>query len=167
MTRAAVRGGMYCGAPRSRRRSAGGRSLPHPVGDARRRQRRRAGDDRRPGALRLGISVPASTKPCAITRFRRGTLHGYALFLRGSFGAVFFDRGAIVERTGIRIGSRFSLLAKRYGSSLRGVPAGSTYFVSRLARPHWQLRFDLDARRRVRQIGFGGAAVHFVGGCGY
>lgn len=34
-------------------------------------------------------------------------------------------------------------------------PQGAYYFVRRTAAPHWELRFDFDAQKRVRRIAFG------------
>lgn len=113
-----------------------------------------------------GIAVPAKPRPCVVKRFRAGRLRGYALFLRGRFGAVFFSRGAVTT-SGIRIGSSLSALRAAYGKQLRPADPKRTAYVRRPGARPWQLRFDLDRSGRVRGIAFGDGSVHFVGGCGY
>jgi hypothetical protein len=88
---------------------------------------------------------------------------------RGRFAAVFFRRGAVTGR-GIRIGSTLAELRRAY-RSLTSRPSRyrhgeREYFVRRRAAPRWELRIDVDTRKRVRQIVFGThAAVRFDEGC--
>lgn len=94
---------------------------------------------------------------------------GYALFERGRFGAVFFNRGARTP-SGIKIGSSLTALRCVYRGRLTSrphayEPGGRYYFLTRRSRPHWQIRFDVSARNRVTQISFGNAAVRYVEGC--
>ncbi|HVS86116.1 MAG TPA: hypothetical protein VHD91_10835 [Gaiellaceae bacterium] len=114
-----------------------------------------------------GIPVPTARKACATTKIHvtQGNLNGYALFLHGRFGAVFFTSGAVTP-SGVRVGSSLGALTAAYGKQLRTVPGSGTYFLRRKASPRYELRFDV-AKKTVRLIGFGDEAVHFVGGCGY
>jgi hypothetical protein len=100
---------------------------------------------------------------------KRG-LEGYAIFLpRGRFAAVFFRRGAVTGR-GIRIGSTLAQLERAY----RGLTSrpdryshgGRNYFFQRSRAPHWRLRFDVSAAKRVTRIAFGErVAVALDEGC--
>jgi len=114
-----------------------------------------------------GIRVPSAGKACAVAKFHvsYGNINGYALFLHGHFGAVFFTSGATTP-SGIRIGSSLGDLIATYGKKLATVPGSNTYFLTRKTSPRYQLRFDVK-KKAVIGIGFGNESVHFVGGCGY
>jgi hypothetical protein len=86
-------------------------------------------------------------------------IEGYVVFMpRGQFGAVFFRQGAVTGR-GIRIGSTLSELRRAYRSLTtrpsRYLHGGWEYFARRRAAPHWELRIDVDASKRVTRIVFG------------
>jgi hypothetical protein len=95
---------------------------------------------------------------------------GYAVFTpRDRFGAVFFRRGAVTGR-GIRIGSTLANVRRAYRSLTsrpsRFLHGQREYFARRTAAPHWELRFDVAASRRVTRIVFGThAAVRLDEGC--
>ena len=106
---------------------------------------------------------------CAPAPIRAGGIDGYAVFLDGRFGAVFFRAGAVTGK-GIRIGSTLRQVRAAYGSSLTSrlnkyTPGARDYFVRRKRRPHWQLRLDVSPKGRVVQIAFGDDAVRLVEGC--
>jgi hypothetical protein len=95
---------------------------------------------------------------------------GQVIFMpRGRFGAVFFRKGAVTGQ-GIRIGSTLAQLQRGYPNRssrpdtyLRGA---RNYFVRRARAPHWELRTDVSAKKRVTQIAFGGrASVRLDEGC--
>ena len=113
-----------------------------------------------------GIDVPSAKEACGISKFHIGKLRGYALFLHGRFGAVFFTHGALTP-SGVRIGSPLSLAVHFYGKRLKTVPGSGSYFMTRILRHPWQLRFDVNKSNRIVLIGFGDSTVHIVGGCGY
>jgi hypothetical protein len=86
-------------------------------------------------------------------------LEGYAIFRpRDRFGAVFLSRGAITGR-GIRIGSSLAQLRRAYPATTsradRYLHGARQYFVRRTAAPHWELRIDVSAKKRVTRIVFG------------
>lgn len=112
-----------------------------------------------------GIPLPPRGRLCGISRFRVGDERGYALFLRGRFGAVFFDAGARTP-AGIGVGTPLAKAKAAYGKGLRHEAGSSSYFLHRVRVPRYQIRFDVDAHGRIVLVGFGDAAVHFVGGCG-
>ena len=126
----------------------------------------------RQAATRWGIplSAAAAGSPCSASAIRTKALHGYALFEHGKLGAVFVDFGAFTP-SGIRIGSQESVLRRAFAGRLKVQPhkyirGGHYYFLTRRSSPHWQLRFDTNAKGRITQIGFGThAAVSLVEGC--
>jgi hypothetical protein len=77
---------------------------------------------------------------------------------RDRFGAVFLLKGAVTGR-GIRIGSTLAELRRTYriltSRPDRYFPGGRHYFLRRRAAPHWELRFDVSAEKRVTRIVFG------------
>src|SRR4051812_28639553 len=102
---------------------------------------------------------------CQEAVIRAGRVHGYALFLSGRFGAVWFDRGARTP-SGITIGSTVPQLVRaydtRYGMYAKPhtyVIGGQYFFLTRQQSPHWKLRFDSNASARITQIGFGNDTV--------
>ena len=106
---------------------------------------------------------------CQPAPVRAGTLEGYAVFIRGRFGAVFLRRGAVTGE-GIRIGSPLADVRRAYGRRLTSrpnkyTPGARDFFVRRARAPHWQLRMDVSPRGRVTQIAFGDDAVRLVEGC--
>jgi len=113
-----------------------------------------------------GIARARADRPCSTVKFHvsDGNLNGYALFLHGRLGAVFFTSGASTA-TGLHIGTRKGRLRSLYGAQLRTVPGSSSYFLVRKKSPHWQIRFDVS-KGAVSLIGFGDETVHFVGSCG-
>ena len=117
----------------------------------------------------LALDYSGTGSICGAALLRRRGIDGYAVFIRGRFGAVFFRRGAITPR-GIRIGSTLAQLRAAYGSLLRSrpneyTPRARDYFVRRARRPRWELRFDVGPRGRVTQIAFGDESVRLVEGC--
>ena len=126
----------------------------------------------RQAAARWGIplSVAATSAPCSASAIRTAALHGYALFQRGKLGAVFVDFGAFTP-SGIRIGTPEATLRRAFPGRLKVEPhkyvrGGHYFFLTRRSSPHWQLRFDTNAKGRITQIGFGThAAVSLVEGC--
>jgi hypothetical protein len=96
---------------------------------------------------------------CGVADLRLPGIRGFAVFMpRGRFGGVFLDRGAVTGR-GIRIGSTLAEVRRAYRSLTsrpnRYFPGARFYFARRTAAPHWQLRFDVDANRKVTRIVFG------------
>jgi hypothetical protein len=126
----------------------------------------------RQAAARWGIplSAAAASSPCSASAIRTGALHGYALFEHGKLGAVFLDFGAFTP-SGIRIGTSETALRRAFAGRLKREPhkyvrGGHYYFLTRRSSPHWQLRFDTNAKGRITQIGFGThEAVSLVEGC--
>ncbi len=97
-------------------------------------------------------------------------LDGYAVFMpRGRFAALFLRRGAVTGR-GIRSGSTLAQLKQAY-PRLTSRPdryshGARNYFLERARAPHWRLRFDVSAAKRVTRIAFGArAAVALDEGC--
>ena len=116
--------------------------------------------------LRLDNAFGLECQPAPV---RVGTLDGYAIFLRGRFGALFLRRGAVTGN-GVRIGSTLTQLRRAYGRGLTSrpnkyTPGARDFFVRRARAPHWQLRIDVSPRGRVTQIAFGDDAVRLVEGC--
>ena len=114
-----------------------------------------------------GWSIQPVGRPCGFVPFGVGGVHGRALFSDGKLGALFFDRGA-TTLSGIGIGTKLSVLVKRFGANLKTQAGSQFLFLVRHDAPHWQIRFDLDpATRTVAQIGFGEDwYVHVLAGCG-
>jgi hypothetical protein len=120
-------------------------------------------------ATRISLGSEEIRPGCRTANVRAGSMRGYALFERGRFGAVWFQRGASTP-SGIRIGSTRAALARAYGSRLRWTPhryehGGFYVFLTRRASPQWRIRFDVSRQGRVMQIGFGGRAVAYDEGC--
>ncbi|MGH3115619.1 MAG: hypothetical protein ACRDQ2_00595 [Gaiellales bacterium] len=106
---------------------------------------------------------------CQAVPVLAGAMRGYALFEEGSFGSVFFDRGAVTGR-GVRIGSTLTALKRAYGSRLTSrpnkyTPGARDYFFRRARTPRWELRFDVSKGGRVKTIAFGNETVRYVEGC--
>ena len=107
---------------------------------------------------------------CGQAFLSRSGLQGYALFTpRDRFGALFLRRGAATGK-GIRIGSTLEQLRRAYPRLTsrpdRYIHGGRQYFLRRARAPHWELRFDVSARKRVTQIVFGTRrAVRLDEGC--
>ena len=136
------------------------------------------------GGARPGMSVAAvsatwgvplranyEVRPtCGTAGIERQGMVGQAIFMpRGRFGAVFFRSGAVTGR-GIRIGSTLAQLLRAYPKVSfrpdRYIHGGRNYFVRRARAPHWELRLDVSAEKRVTQIAFGErAAVRLDEGC--
>jgi hypothetical protein len=120
-------------------------------------------------ATRVSLRSEEIRPGCRTADVRAGSMRGYALFERGRFGAVWFQRGASTP-SGIRIGSTRKALVRAYGSRLRWTPhryehGGFYVFLTRRASPKWRIRFDVSRHGRVMQIGFGGRAVAYDEGC--
>ena len=107
---------------------------------------------------------------CGTARIERPGIVGEAIFMpRGRFGAVFFRKGAVTGR-GIRIGSTLAQLGRAYPRLTsrpdRYIHGGRNYFLRRARAPHWELRVDVNAEKRVTQIAFGErASVRLDEGC--
>lgn len=107
---------------------------------------------------------------CGDDEIRVPGVKGYAVFTpRDRFGAVFLDGGVVTGR-GIRVGSTLADVRRAYrpltSASNRYDPQGRYYFARRRAAPHWELRFDVGADRRVQRIVFGThAAVRLDEAC--
>jgi hypothetical protein len=96
---------------------------------------------------------------CGLARIDRPGTVGQAIFMpRGSFGAVFFRKGAVTGR-GIRIGSTLAQVLRAYpivtSRPDRYIHGGRNYFIRRTRAPHWEIRVDVGPRSRVTQIAFG------------
>jgi hypothetical protein len=136
------------------------------------------------GAVRPGMSVAAVSaawgvrlrpaydiRPtCGTARLERSGIVGQVIFMpRGRFGAVFFRKGAVTG-SGIRIGSTLAQLRRAYPNRSSRPDAylhgARNYFVRRVRAPHWELRIDVSAQKRVTQIAFGGrVSVRLDEGC--
>ncbi len=105
---------------------------------------------------------------CMPAFFGSGGVKGYAIFIRGRLGSLWFEQGARTGR-GIRIGSTFAELRRAYRRiEVRKdhyVPAARNVFVRRMRAPHWRLRFDVSPKGRVTRIAFGDRTVYLVEGC--
>lgn len=105
---------------------------------------------------------------CTRAFFRSGPVRGYAVFVRGRLGSLWFDRGVIAGR-GIAIGASFTALRRAYRKlEIRrdaSVPGARDVFVRRTRVPHWRLRFDVSAQGRVTRIAFGDLSVYRADGC--
>ena len=105
---------------------------------------------------------------CKPAFFRSAPVRGYAIFIRGRLGSLWFERGAVTGR-GIRIGSSLAELRRAYRRvdvrKDKYVPAARNIFVRRARAPHWRLRFDVSPRGRVTRIAFGDSTVFLVEGC--
>jgi hypothetical protein len=106
---------------------------------------------------------------CRTASVRKSAVRGYALFERGRFAAVWFERG-VWTPSGIRIGSTRAALVRAYGSRLawkrHAYEHGGWYaFLTRRTSPRWHIRFDVSRFGRVSRIGFGARAVAYVEGC--
>jgi hypothetical protein len=117
--------------------------------------------------LRPDYEVRAS---CGLARIERPGTVGQAIFMpRGSFGAVFFRKGAVTGR-GIGIGSTLAQVLRAYpivtSRPDRYIHGGRNYFIRRARAPHWEIRVDVSPRRRVTQIAFGAPeSVRLDEGC--
>ena len=105
---------------------------------------------------------------CKPASFRSGSVRGYAIFISGRLGSVWYERGARTPR-GITIGSTFAELRRAYPRvAIRKdhyVPAARNVFVQRARAPRWRLRFDVSPQGRVTRIAFGDKTVFLVEGC--
>ena len=106
---------------------------------------------------------------CRTANVRKNAVRGYALFERGRFAAVWFERG-VSTPSGIQIGSTRAALVRAYGSRLAWKrhayePGGWYAFLTRRMSPRWRIRFDVSRFRKVSRIGFGARAVAYVEGC--
>ena len=132
----------------------------------------RPGMSERAVEARWGVSLRLQGtrgSPCAAARLVARGVDGYAIFLRGRFDSVYFRRGASTP-SGIRIGSTLAELRRAYGRRLTSrldayVRGARNYFLRRVQRPRWELRFDVSPRRCVTQIAFGGESVRYTEGC--
>ena len=88
---------------------------------------------------------------CRTAVVRKNAVRGYALFERGRFAAVWFERGAYGTR----------LAWKRHAYE----PGGWYAFLTRRMSPRWRIRFDVSRFGKVSRIGFGARAVAYVKGC--
>ena len=123
---------------------------------------RRWGTPVKPGAEEISPG-------CRTAVVKKNGVRGYALFERGRFAAVWFERG-VSTPSGIRIGSTRAALVRVYGSRLawkRHVyePGGWYAFLTRRMNPRWRIRFDVSRFGKVSRIGFGARAVAYVEGC--
>jgi hypothetical protein len=120
----------------------------------------------------LGVDLDVQTLgpggSCGTAILHVPGLRGYALFLHGRLGSLWFERGVRTDR-GVRIGSSLGALRAAY-PKLRSrpskyVPNARDYFVRRPGPPHWRLRFDVSAGGNVTSIAFGNTSVFLVEGC--
>jgi hypothetical protein len=114
-----------------------------------------------------GTTLQPVGRTCGFVPFAVGDVRGRALFSGGKLGALFFDQGA-TTLSGIGIGTKLSVLVKRFGTKLKTEPGSQFLFLVRHDKPHWQIRFDLDlVTNTVERIGFGeNWYVHVLAGCG-
>ena len=106
---------------------------------------------------------------CRTATVKKDAVRGYALFERGRFAAVWFERG-VWTPSGIRIGSTRASLMRAYGSRLAWKrhayePGGWYAFLTRRMSPRWRIRFDVSRFGKVSSIGFGARAVAYDEGC--
>ena len=107
---------------------------------------------------------------CGTANIERPGIVGTAIFMpRGRFGAVFLRKGAVTGR-GIGIGSTLTQLRHAYPNLSsrpdRYIHGGHNSFLRRARAPHWELRVDVSADKRVTQIAFGDrASVRLDEGC--
>lgn len=121
---------------------------------------------------RFGVHLRVQLLPgsnCGTAALVSSGLAGYALFENGRLGSVWFRRGAVTGR-GIRIGSTVAQLRRAYPRGLRAQPNQYTrgardYYLRRARKPRWELRFDASPGKRITQIAFGNATVHYSEGC--
>jgi hypothetical protein len=120
----------------------------------------------------LGVDLDVQTLgpggSCGTATLGMPGVRGYALFLHGRLGSLWFDRRVRTD-VGIRIGSSLAALRAAY-PKLRSrpnkyVPNARDYFVRRPDPPHWRLRFDVSPRGKVTSIAFGNTTVFLVEGC--
>ena len=115
--------------------------------------------------------VPTGKGPCKMARIATGRVRGYALFLKGRLGAVFFTAGIKSDR-GIGVGSTYDEVRAAYGESVFFWPAPDSrtglhvYSKPRYLGDGRALRFDIDPGKTalVTQIGIGGPALRFSTG---
>jgi len=114
--------------------------------------------------LRLD-DLGTNCKPASV---RSGRIRGYAIFISGKLGSLWFERAAHTSR-GIRIGSTLSELLRAYPRvAIRKdhyVPKARNVFVRRTRAPRYRLRFDVSPGGRVTRIAFGDSTVFLVEGC--
>lgn len=118
---------------------------------------------------RVEPGVEEISPGCRTANVRKNAVRGYALFERGRFAAVWFERG-VRTPSGIGIGSTRATLVRAYGSRLAWKrhayePGGWYAFLTRRMSPRWRIRFDVSRFGRVSRIGFGARAVAYVEGC--
>jgi hypothetical protein len=120
---------------------------------------------------RLGVDLTPDVLPgstCGTAGFTSSGTVGYALFIDGRLGSLWFRRGAETDR-GVRIGSTAAAIFQTYPTARSRVdhydPAARNVFVRRKKAPHWRLRFDVSAKGRVISIAFGDSTVFLVEGC--
>lgn len=118
---------------------------------------------------RVAPGVQEVSPGCRTAAVKTKAVLGYALFERGRFAAVWFERG-VWTPSGIRIGSTRAALVRAYGSRLDWKrhayePGGWYAFLTRRSSPRWRIRFDISRHGKVSRIGFGGRAVSYVEGC--
>jgi hypothetical protein len=120
-------------------------------------------------STRLKVEASGASRGCSTAGVRIGSIIGGLLFQDGLLQAGWFTHG-VRTPAGIRVGSMLSELRRAYGSRLTREPALYTrgawlYYLRRSQSPHWRLRFDVSAARRVTGIGFGDNYVRAQEGC--